>query len=179
MEIPSVQFWSTCVKTGVVTHMSTGAQDDVLNLRMACLGEATPADGSRTVLFCAAQGKPKAPVCILREGSCENQALDLKFPGSTKISFSLGGTNPSPVYLSGFIEPLIDMSTFQDDEPSSVMEEVEPSKPVAEEQTQVGSKRAAPTASEQDTPPKKKKKEEPKEQEEEKKTRRGCCCRDW
>lgn len=171
MEVPSVQFWSTCVKTGVVTHMSTGAGDDVLNLRMACLGEA-PADGSRTVLFCAAQNKPKAPICILREGSCENQALELKFPGSTKISFSLGGTNPSPVHLSGFIEPLIEMS-FGDDEPNAPTEEVASSKPVAEiikeEQIQVGSKRAAPKASEQDEPPKKKMKDQHKEQEEEKK----------
>jgi len=168
MEVPSVQFWSACVKTGAVTHMSTGAGDDVLNLRMACLGEA-PADGSRTVLFCAAENKPKAPICILREGSCENQAMELKFPGSTKISFSLGGTNPSPVHLSGFIEPLIEMS-FGDDEPNTATESSKPAAEIVmEEQIQVGSKRAAPKASEQDEPPKKKMKEQPKEQEEEKK----------
>lgn len=167
MEVPSIQFWSASVKNGTVTHMSTGAQDDVLNLRMACLGD-NPQKDSRTVLYCALQSKPKAPICILREGLFENQAIDLKFPGSTKLSFSLGGTNPSPVHLSGFIEPLIDVASFQDEEPGVPMVEVEPPSQEPTEQ-KIGSKRSASAALEEDESPKKKMKETVVEAAEEKK----------
>jgi len=167
MEVPSLQFWSACVKTGAVTHMSTGSEEDVLNVRMACLGEA-PQKDSRTVLFCAAQNKEKSPVCILREGRFENQTLDLKFPGSTKVSFSLGGTNPSSVHLSGFIEPLLDMP---DQDQAFEMESEESQQPAAvEELAKVGSKRAASHPSGDEEPPKKKIKETHVEAEEEKKS---------
>lgn len=153
--IPNIQFFSTCTKPGTVTHMSSGSKDDIVNLKIACFGEDVK-QGSRTVLYCETQNKPKAPVCSLREGTCENVALDLRFAGATSVSFSLGGNNPSPIFLSGFIEPLIETVGFSDEEE---LEE--------EAALPAGSKRSAPEPSVEDEPPKKKVKDTPKEKDEE------------
>jgi len=153
--IPNIQFFSTCTKPGTVTHMSSGSKDDIVNLKIACFGEDV-IRGSRTVLYCETQNKPKAPVCNLREGTCENVALDLRFAGATSVSFSLGGNNPSPIFLSGFIEPLIETVGFSDEEE---LEE--------EAALPAGSKRSAPEPSVEDEPPKKKVKDTPKEKDEE------------
>merc|ERR1712062_528157 len=38
----------------------------------------------------------------------ENQSLDLIISGNSPMSFTLGGDKPSPIFLSGFIQPLLD-----------------------------------------------------------------------
>jgi len=143
-EPANIEFWSGKVVKGQTLHMSTSTPEDILHLKMACFGEEVNT-GSRTVLYCDSN-KQKVALCVLRENALENQPLNLCFPGGRTISFSIRGTNPSPVNLSGYIQPLIDL-------PEEEEEETE---------TKVGMKRPAPEVSQEDERPKKKMKEEPK-----------------
>merc|ERR1712083_1271022 len=53
-------------------------------------------------------GKGKSPICVLQQGTQENQKLELILPGGKKHVFSLSGKKVSQVHLTGYIQPLID-----------------------------------------------------------------------
>lgn len=155
-------FWAAEVKTNGTTAVKVGNAEDALHLSMACFGENVQ-DNSRTVLFCECNGR-KAPIAVLLQGSNENQKLDLIISGNAVCNFSVGGFNQSPVYLSGFIQPLIDAEDLgQMLSPEAMNEEVDPPSSV-QIPVSPGAKRPLSTEN-QDEPPKKKLKEDTPEPE--------------
>lgn len=158
-------FWSAEIKEGGVTSVKVGSADDALHLTMACFGESVK-DNSRTVLYCDCNDR-KAPIAVLLQGSSENQNLDLIVSGNTACQFSVAGTNISPVYLSGYVQPLVDAEDL-----GAIINEEAPKMDVshAEEQSEptspsFGTKRQLSNASEDQ--PKKKMKEDAVSMEEE------------
>lgn len=99
-------FWATEIKVNGTTAVKLANGDDALHLTMACFGERVD-ENSRTVLVCKCNER-EAPIAVLIEGSNENQSLDLMISGNTVCEFSLKGRSPSSVYLSGFVQPLVD-----------------------------------------------------------------------
>lgn len=102
----SFTFWAAEIKNDGVTSVKVGNADDALHLTMACYGD-TVQEGSRSVLYCECNDR-KAPIAVLLQGSTENQTLDLIISGNTMCKFSVSGQNPSPVFLSGYVQPLVD-----------------------------------------------------------------------
>merc|ERR1719150_2766498 len=99
-------FWATEIKGNGTTTVKLANGDDALHLTMACFGEEV-SQNSRTVLICKCNDR-EAPIAVLIQGSNENQHLDLMISGNTVCEFSLKGGNVSNVFLSGFIQPLVD-----------------------------------------------------------------------
>merc|ERR1719480_173997 len=99
-------FWATEIQVGGTTTVKFANGSDALHLTMACFGEDVK-ENSRTVLVCKCNER-EAPIAVLYEGSNENQQLNLMISGNTVCEFSLKGRSPSSVFLSGFIQPLVD-----------------------------------------------------------------------
>merc|ERR1719350_848392 len=99
-------FWATEIKGNGTTTVKLANGDDALHLTMACFGEHV-SDNSRTVLICKCNER-EAPIAVLLEATNENQHLDLMISGNTVCEFSLKGRSPSSVFLSGFLQPLVD-----------------------------------------------------------------------
>lgn len=99
-------FWANEIKPNGTTTVKLANGDDALHLTMACFGEEVK-ENSRTVLVCNCNGR-SGPIAVLSQGLNENQHLDLMISGNTVCEFSLKGANPSSVFLSGFIQPLVD-----------------------------------------------------------------------
>jgi len=114
MEAPSNEgplFWSMKLSPNETTEIDQPAIEGyIVHITNACFG-ANVNKGSRTVVVVdpsAEEGDDDtaAPVCVLRQGQQENQSLDLLFNESA--SFSLKGQKPSPVFLTGYIQPPVD-----------------------------------------------------------------------
>jgi len=153
----SFSFWAAEIKNDGVTSVKVGNADDALHLTMACYGDSVQ-QGSRSVLYCECNER-KAPIAVLLQGQTENQTLDLIISGNTMCKFSVSGQNPSPVFLSGYVQPLVDaedLGNVMNEETAEVslgdrQEQVEP-----ESIASVGVKRQL---DEDDSRPKKKMKE--------------------
>merc|ERR1712072_290279 len=78
---------------------------------MACFGRNVKTY-SRTVVNIQ-YGKREAPICVLIQGKHENQILDLNLPGGKEWSFTISGIIPSTVFLTGYVQPLIDIDQLE------------------------------------------------------------------
>lgn len=158
----SFTFWAAEVKVGGKTEVKVGSPDDALHLTMACFGEDVEED-SRSVLRCSCNDR-SAPIAVLIQGVNENQSLDLIISGSSPMTFTLGGDKPSPIFLSGFIQPLLDTEELGD----AALKEFTPG--LQSEPTTGGTKRQLSEVSQvtpEMEPPKKKMKEVVVESEDE------------
>merc|ERR1719373_859459 len=99
-------FWAQEIKPNGVTQVKFGNADDALHLAHACFG-AEVEENSRTLLTMDCNGR-SGPIAVLKEGVLENQHLDLMISGNCVCNFSVEGKNPSPVFLSGYVQPLVD-----------------------------------------------------------------------
>jgi FK506-binding nuclear protein len=100
-DLPSL-FWSLTVSTsGKVAIEEPPADNFLVHITNACFGERVN-NGSRTVVICEVNGK-KVPICVLHQGTHENQPLDLLF--SETANFELKGTSVSEVTLIGYLQP--------------------------------------------------------------------------
>jgi len=115
-------FWATEIKVNGITTVKLANGNDALHLTMACFGEKVE-EKSRTVLYCKCNER-EAPIAVLMEGLNENQQLDLMVSGNDVCEFSLKGRSPSSVYLSGFIQPLVDAEDLGNVMGESVKEDV-------------------------------------------------------
>jgi len=115
-------FWATEIKVNGTTTVKLANGNDALHLTMACFGEEVT-EKSRTVLYCKCNER-EAPIAVLMEGLNENQQLDLMVSGNDVCEFSLKGRSPSSVYLSGFIQPLVDAEDLGNVMEESIKEEV-------------------------------------------------------
>jgi len=145
-------FWAQRVSPEKVLSITSGSNEDCINLTMACFGEDLK-EKSRTVVNLECNNR-KSPICVLTSGVHENQLLNLNLPGGVEFKFTLTGSNPSAVNLSGFLQPLLSAEEF--------------GKSLEEAEAKVGTKRSLEeTGEEVDEPPRKKIKEvqpEPKEE---------------
>merc|ERR1719480_775467 len=137
-------FWATEIQVGGTTTVKFANGSDALHLTMACFGEDVK-ENSRTVLVCKCNER-EAPIAVLLEATNENQHLDLMISGNTVSEFSLKGRFPSSVFLSGFLQPLVDAEDLGSvtEAPKQVIEE--PDESGEETNSTIGSKRqlAAP-----------------------------------
>lgn len=78
----------------------------IVRVTKACFG-ATVSKGSRTVVVVNHNEDPESaefvPICVLKEGTCENVDLDLVF--NAQCEFKVEGTKASQVFLTGYIQP--------------------------------------------------------------------------
>jgi len=77
--------------------------DGIVCITNACFGQ-TVNKNSRTVICCKSTlSEDVTPICVLNQGIHESERLNLKFGSSA--TFTLQGTAPSIVYLTGFVQP--------------------------------------------------------------------------
>eukprot|EP00483_Globobulimina_turgida_P004580 UN04589 len=100
-------FWSMTLEPTKSHEIGQPAIDGyVVHITNACFG-ADVSKQSRTVVTVSDQEKA-IPVCILRQGHHENHSLDLLFNEAATIT--LTGHKVSTVYLTGYIQPPLDMN---------------------------------------------------------------------
>lgn len=85
--------------------------EDTVHLTMACFGKNVKTH-SRTLVNLQ-YGKRESPICVLIQGKHENQILDLNLPGGKEWSFTISGIIPSTVFLTGYVQPLIDIDQLE------------------------------------------------------------------
>jgi len=111
MDNINFDFWTCQVKEGEKTTIKMNSPEDTVHLTMACFGKNVKSH-SRTLINIQ-YGKREAPICVLTQGKHENQMLDLNLPGSKEWSFTISGTIPSTVFLTGYVQPLIDIDQLE------------------------------------------------------------------
>jgi FKBP-type peptidyl-prolyl cis-trans isomerase len=109
-------FWQMKVLPNEENLLEQPSQfNGIVCITNACFGKDVKKD-SRTVVCCQTPvSEEPTPVCILNQGTHENQRLNLRF--GSAASFTLQGRDPSTVYLTGFvdIENIGDMDSFPED----------------------------------------------------------------
>jgi FKBP-type peptidyl-prolyl cis-trans isomerase len=108
MQSINFSFWSCKIIPGEIVSTKTASSSDTIHITMACYGKKIQIN-SRSVVNIKINNS-EIPICVLLQGSQENQLMDLNLPGQTPIQFSIEGVNPSTVYLTGFVQPLIDIN---------------------------------------------------------------------
>jgi len=111
MDNVNFDFWTCQVKEGEKTTIKMNSSEDTVHLTMACFGKNVKTH-SRTLINIQ-YGKREAPICVLMQGKHENQILDLNLPGGKEWSFTISGTIPSTVFLTGYVQPLIDIDQLE------------------------------------------------------------------
>lgn len=111
MDSVNFDFWTCQVKDGEKTTIKMNSPEDTVHLTMACFGKNVKTH-SRTLVNIQ-YGKREAPICVLMQGKHENQILDLNLPGGKEWSFTISGTIPSTVFLTGYVQPLIDIDQLE------------------------------------------------------------------
>jgi hypothetical protein len=114
----SLNFFGAELQKGTVSNPEI-PEGTFLHLSMAALGFDTK-DGQRATLYVHTQDgeddkEVKHVVCTLVAGKCDNQYLDLNFPGGEKVGFSVGG-EPS-LHLTGYYQ--IDEEEMGDEDDDS------------------------------------------------------------
>lgn len=104
------EFWSCEVKQGENVKNKIKSVNNRIHITMACFGEDVQTQ-SRTVVSLQT-GVKEVPICVLTQGTHENQSLNLSLPNEKENVFTISGINPSSVYLTGYIQPLIDIDQF-------------------------------------------------------------------
>jgi len=114
-------FWSMKVQPNKTEDIDQPAIPNyIVHITNACFGPNVT-KGSRSVVMAATTNEDEAdndegvPICVLREGACENQSLDLLFNESA--SLSVKGTKPCTVYLTGYIQPPVSPDDLNDMDP--------------------------------------------------------------
>lgn len=111
MDNVNFDFWTCQIKEGEKTTIKMNSPEDTVHLTMACFGRNVKSH-SRTLVNIQ-YGKREAPICVLMQGKHENQILDLNLPGGKEWSFTISGTIPSTVFLTGYVQPLIDIDQLE------------------------------------------------------------------
>lgn len=111
MDSVNFDFWTCQVKDGEKTTIKMNSPEDTVHLTMACFGRNVKTH-SRTLVNLQ-YGKREAPICVLIQGKHENQILDLNLPGGKEWSFTISGIIPSTVFLTGYVQPLIDIDQLE------------------------------------------------------------------
>jgi len=102
-------FWSMKVEANKTVDIDQPAIPNyIVHITNACFGP-TVSNKSRSVVMVSTitedddEDSDGFPLCVLRQGECENQSLDLLFNESA--SLTVKGKNASTVYLTGYIQP--------------------------------------------------------------------------
>jgi len=97
-------FWKTEIKPAKETVLEQPEHiDGIICITNACFGQDVNKN-SRTIVCCkSALSEEPTPICVLNQGIHENERLNLKFGSSA--TFTLQGTAPSTVFLTGFVQP--------------------------------------------------------------------------
>jgi len=115
IDMDSDLFWKLEVKHNEPSSMDVPENfDGIVCITQVSFGE-TVNKNSRTVVCCTnPPSNESTPICVLTQGAHETHPLNLKF--SSPSEFSLKGTQPSTVYLTGYVEPALDNLHDMDDE---------------------------------------------------------------
>jgi len=127
-------FWSMKVEANKATDIDQPAIPNyIVHITNACFGPSVKSS-SRSVVMVSTTNEDDEedsegfPICVLRQGECENQSLDLLFNESA--SLTVKGKNASTVYLTGYIQPPVsgddlgamDPSMMEDMDEQQIME---------------------------------------------------------
>jgi len=115
IDMDSDLFWKLEVKHNEPSSMDVPENfDGIVCITQASFGESVNKN-SRTVVCCTnPPSNESTPICVLTQGVHETHSLNLKF--SSPSEFSLKGSQPSTVYLTGYVEPALDNIHDMDDE---------------------------------------------------------------
>eukprot|EP00483_Globobulimina_turgida_P000434 UN00434 len=113
LEVDESLFWSMKLEPSKTQAISEPSIDGyIVHITNACFGPNVTKQSRTVVVVNDLEKETEIPVCVLRQGQHENHSLDLLFNEAATIT--LKGAKVSTVYLTGYIQPPLEMNDMND-----------------------------------------------------------------